>query len=134
MLGKKKDFAEEKINSIFAEDVVIEGNITLKDAVRVDGTIKGDIVSKGSIFVGKTGKIEGSVQAANIMIAGSVQGNLNISQRIEAVSASKIKGDIVAKSLSIDENAHFEGRCTMNVNGKEAKEDKALKVADTVEA
>ncbi|MDD2971427.1 MAG: polymer-forming cytoskeletal protein [Lachnospiraceae bacterium] len=122
MLGKKKDFAEEKIQSLIGEDVVIEGNMTLKDAVRIDGKIKGDITSKGSLFVGKNGVIEGNIQAVNIMIAGTINGNMNITERIEATATSKIKGDIVAKSLVIDENAAFEGNCTMNMNGKSAVE------------
>ena len=121
MLGKKKDFAEEKIQSVIGDDVVIEGKVTLREAVRIDGTINGDVVSKGCIFVGKNGKIKGSVQASNIMIAGTIDGNMNIAERIEATATSKIKGDIVAKSLAIDENASFEGKCTMNMNGKNGK-------------
>jgi len=121
MLGKKKDYTEEKIQSIIGEDVEIEGKVTFKEAVRIDGVINGDITSKECVFVGKNGKIHGNIQASNIMIAGTIQGNMNIAERIEATATSKIKGDIVAKSLAIDENASFEGKCTMNMNGKNGK-------------
>ncbi|MDD3205862.1 MAG: polymer-forming cytoskeletal protein [Lachnospiraceae bacterium] len=129
MLGKKKDFSNEKINSIIGADAIIEGTFTTKDTTRIDGIIKGNVETKGTLLVGKSGKIEGKIQAANIMIAGEVIGDLHITERIEATATSKIMGDIVAKSLSIDEKAKFEGRCTMNMNNvnSKTKEDAEIK-------
>lgn len=116
MFSKKtKDFSAEKINSIIGADAVIEGTFTTKDTTRIDGKIIGDIQSDGTLLIGRSAKIEGKVKAVNIMIAGEVIGDLNIKERIEATGTSKIKGDIVAKSLSIDENAKFRGNCTMNM-------------------
>ncbi len=118
MFGNKtKDFSAEKINSIIGSDAVIEGSFTTKDTTRIDGVIKGDIHSAGTLIIGKGAKVEGKVKAANIMIAGEIRGDLHIKERIEATGTSKIVGDIVARSLTIDENAKFQGNCTMNMNG-----------------
>ena len=130
---KVKDFSAEKINSIIGADAVIEGTFTTKDTTRIDGVVNGDITTKGTLIIGQSGVIEGSIQAANVMIAGQVKGNLKISDRIEATATSMIMGDIEAKSLSVDEKAVFQGRCTMNMpSTKEApalKERKEEKVA-----
>ncbi len=128
MFGNKtKDFSGEKINSIIGSDAVIEGSFTTKDTTRIDGVIKGDIHSAGTLIIGKGAKIEGKVKAANIMIAGEITGDLHIKERIEATGTSKIIGDIVAKSLSIDENAKFQGKCTMNMNGSQKETENKTK-------
>lgn len=128
MFGNKtKDFSAEKINSIIGADAVIEGTFTTKDTTRIDGVIKGDIHSAGTLIIGKSAKVEGKVKAANIMIAGEITGDLQIKERIEATGTSKIFGDIVAKSLSIDENAKFRGRCTMNMNVSQKETDSKTK-------
>lgn len=130
---KTKDFSAEKINSIIGVNAVIEGSFTTKDTTRIDGTIRGDIHSAGTLIIGKSAKIEGKVKAANIMIAGEVKGDLHIKDRIEATSTSKIIGDIVAKSLSIDENAKFQGNCTMNMESSQKEPDnRNIEVTDGV--
>lgn len=116
MFGKKTvDFSSEEINSIIGSDAVIEGSFTTKDTTRIDGTIKGNVDTRGTLIIGPKGRIEGNVQAANVLVAGEVRGDMNVAEKIEASSSGKIIGDIQAKSLVIDENAMFQGRCTMNV-------------------
>lgn len=116
MFGKKTvDFSSEEINSIIGSDAVIEGSFTTKDTTRIDGTIKGNVDTRGTLIIGPKGRIEGNVQAVNVLVAGEVRGDMNVAEKIEASSSGKIIGDIQAKSLVIDENAMFQGRCTMNV-------------------
>ena len=112
---KSKDFTVEKISSVIGIDAIITGTLDVKDTTRIEGTIKGDVKSESTVIIGTTGKVEGNIFAKNIMIAGEVAGNITVSERIEASASGKIKGDIQAKSLYIDENAVFQGQCTMNV-------------------
>jgi len=116
MFNKKgKDFTVEKISTMIGSDAVITGTFEAKDTTRVEGVIHGDIKSEETVIVGTTGKVNGNITAKNVMVAGEVKGNMHVVERIEASASGKIFGDIQAKSLYIDENAVFQGQCTMNV-------------------
>lgn len=118
MLGKKaNEHVNAKINSIIGPDMVLEGNISAKEAVRVEGTIKGNVSSEGAVIVSATGKITGNVSGSNIMIGGTIEGDMTSGGRIEVAATGKVNGNIKTKSLIIDENAVFQGQCTMNQDG-----------------
>ena len=50
-----------------------------------------------------------------ILIAVTVYGNLKAEQRIELTETGRVLGDLVTKTLVIDEGASFKGSCTMEV-------------------
>lgn len=103
-----------KIDSIIGAEAVFEGNLTTTATTRVDGVVKGDIRSEGTLIVGPGGKVIGNIKAANIMVAGSVEGDMTADGKIEAASTGVIIGNIETKCLFIDENAIFQGQCNMH--------------------
>lgn len=102
-----------KIDSIIGAEAVFEGNLTTSATTRVDGVVKGDIRSEGTLIVGPGGKVVGNIKAANIMVGGTVEGDLTADNKIEAASTGVIIGNIETKCLFIDENAVFQGQCNM---------------------
>lgn len=124
-----------KIDSIIGADAVVTGNLKTGATTRIDGVVQGDIESKGTLIVGVGGKITGNITAAYIMVAGEVKGDLFAGEKIEVSSSGKITGNIQTKSLIVDENAMFQGKCIMNVDKKEESQtiehDKQKTVSET---
>ena len=115
MLGKKStEHLNAKISSVIGADMVMEGNITAKETIRIEGTVKGDVNSEGILIISSSGKVIGNVKASNIMVGGTIEGDMTSNGRIEVSATGKINGNIRTKSLIIDENAVFQGQCTMN--------------------
>ena len=115
MLGKKTtDQINAKISSIIGSDMVVEGDIKAKEAVRVEGSVTGDVETEGALIISSTGKVKGNVKGSNIIIGGSLEGDLTSGGRTEVASTGKVIGNIRTKSLVVDENAVFQGQCTMN--------------------
>lgn len=144
MLGKKvTDHVNAKISTIIGADVVLNGNVEAKEAIRIEGTLNGDVKSEGTLVISSTGKVKGNVSGSNIMVAGVIEGDMDSSGRIEVAATGKIMGNIRTKSLIIDENAVFQGQCTMNVGVEKTaapeqtapaqKEIKELKAAESKE-
>lgn len=118
MLGKKTtDQINAKISSIIGSDMVVEGDIRAKEAVRVEGSVTGDVETEGALIISATGKVKGNVKGSNIIIGGSLEGDLTSGGRTEVASTGKVIGNIRTKSLIVDENAVFQGQCTMNAEG-----------------
>lgn len=115
------DTSLEQIVSIIGPGAVIEGPFTAKDSTRVDGTINGNVTISGSLIIGFDGKINGTVSALNIYNAGEIHGNVTAGGKVEISDTGKIFGDIISKSLVIDENAVFQGQCTMTSDKSSAE-------------
>lgn len=118
MLGKKTaEQINAKISSVIGSDMVVEGNVRAKEAVRVEGKVTGDVESEGALIISAGGSVKGNVKGSSIIIGGSVEGDLTSGGRTEVASTGKVIGNIRTKSLIVDENAVFQGQCIMNAEG-----------------
>lgn len=122
--------ARTKVGTLIGKGAVIEGNITAPETVRLDGTLNGNCDCKENLIIGVDGQVNGDITAQNVLISGNVEGDIFADGKIELLATGKILGNITAKSLVIDENACFDGRCSMttapvmaanSVNGKADK-------------
>ena len=66
------------ITTIVGNDTVVEGTIITKASVRIDGTLIGGVSAEGVVILSKNGKIKGNIMAENIVVAGVVEGNMQI--------------------------------------------------------
>lgn len=94
----------------------ITGDITSNGDIRIDGTLKGSLNTKGKVVIGTTGKINGEVICKNSEVSGIVEGKITVGQLLNLKASSKILGDIVTSKLSIEPGAKFTGNCKMSDN------------------
>lgn len=118
MFGKSKDASamtdtRTKIGTLIGEGAVFDGNLTAPETIRVDGTLNGNCTCEKEVIIGPAGFIDGNISAQSILISGKVNGDISVRGKLELLSTGKISGNVVAKSLVIDEDASFDGRCTM---------------------
>jgi len=117
MLSKRNNVTLEnsnlKVGTIVGEGAIFQGNLIVKDTVRVDGEVKGDIKTEAVLIVGSKGRIDGNIEADTIFAGGLIKGDLHAKNKTEISSTGKVFGDITTKILVVDENAIFQGRCDM---------------------
>jgi cytoskeletal protein CcmA (bactofilin family) len=74
MFFKKSNKIDSSIDTLIGANTVVSGDVTFSGGLRVDGTIRGNIQeqagSQGTIILGESGRIEGSVTAASIVLPG----------------------------------------------------------------
>lgn len=122
MLTKKSVTLEQgnmKVNTIIGTGAVFTGNVTVKDTIRIDGEVEGNVKTDATLIVGSSGKIKGNVEADTIFTGGCIYGNLTVQNKVEASPTAKIYGDIKTKVIVIDENAVFQGKCDMGQQKEE---------------
>ncbi len=121
MFGSKKKgdtINTSIINTIIGNNSKIEGVLSASESTRIDGLLEGKIVSESSVIVGESGIVSGDITAIEILVAGTVYGNLIAKDRIEMTSTGRVLGDLITKTLVIDEGASFKGNCTMDFVGE----------------
>jgi cytoskeletal protein CcmA (bactofilin family) len=92
----------------------ITGDIKSNGDIRIDGTLKGNLNTKGKVVIGPTGKVCGEVICKNSEVSGIVEGKITVGQLLNLKASSKILGDIVTVKLSIEPGAIFSGYCKMS--------------------
>ena len=110
---KIKGLNAEDLNGFLDEGTEIVGELRFRDTFRVDGRVKGKIVSDNLLIVGESGHVEADVECGTVSIRGSVQGRVLGRQRIELLAGSRVQGTLVSPKLVIEEGAFFQGECDM---------------------
>ena len=93
--------------SCIGSDMSIVGNIECKGPAQVFGRIEGE-VRASDLQISDGAQVEGSVIAQNVTVCGRVKGTIR-AVRVKLQNGGAVEGDIFHRSLSIDENAQFEG-------------------------
>mgnify|MGYP000026500163 CR=1 FL=1 len=95
--------------SILGPDLVITGTVYSEGEIQLDGAVEGD-VRAGSLTLGENASIKGEVEADLAVIHGHLIGSLR-AREVRLAASSRIEGDIVHSTLSIEAGAYFEGQC-----------------------
>ena len=94
----------------------ITGDIKSNGDLRIDGSLIGNLNTKGKVVIGLTGKVRGEIICKNSEISGLIEGKITVSQLLILKATSKILGDIATSKLSIEPGAVFSGNCKMSEN------------------
>jgi cytoskeletal protein CcmA (bactofilin family) len=92
----------------------ITGDIKSSGDIRIDGSLTGNLNTKGKVVIGPTGKVKGEVICKNSEIAGYLEGKIMVGQLLNLKASSKINGEIATAKLSIEPGAVFSGNCKMS--------------------
>jgi cytoskeletal protein CcmA (bactofilin family) len=101
-------------NTVIGSSIVIDGEITGDEDLVIQGTVKGKISLKESLFVESTGTVEADIQTQNVEIGGAVTGNVTASDKVELKAACRMVGDIKAPRILIADGASFKGNVDMD--------------------
>jgi cytoskeletal protein CcmA (bactofilin family) len=106
---------DETIQTIVGMDSLLTGVIHAGGSIRLEGGYSGEINSQGTVFVGHKSVVQGNIHAMRVVVAGEVQGDIEVIESIDILSTGKITGDIRGKKLTIDEGATFLGNVNMDL-------------------
>jgi cytoskeletal protein CcmA (bactofilin family) len=114
--------------SVVGKSITIIGDITGSEPLHVEGCVKGSIKLESSYLnIGPDAKVQSSVEAREVVVRGSIVGNVNVSERIDIRCGGALVGDVMAHSVSIEEGAYFKGSIDMR-RSEAAKNNKAPNV------
>src|SRR5579862_3784733 len=108
------------------KSVQIRGEVKGSEDLLVDGVVEGTItLSKSRLTVGPNAKVQANVAARDVVVIGSLTGDIQATGRVELRAGANLKGDIHAARLSIEENALFSGKVDLAQPTGQAGSDRA---------
>lgn len=99
--------------SLVAKDAVWDGKLVCSGNVRVEGTLRGEIHTTGALFVAADARVEGSVKARTVTLAGEIHGDVQCDERLEILEGGAARGEVDTGALVVHEGAFIESRFQM---------------------
>ncbi len=114
-MGKvvNEEFDSATINLI-GTGTIIQGDINCNGDIRINGTLNGNLNTKGRLIVGEAGRIKGEISCKNADILGFVEGKMTVTDLLSLKSSSTIIGEVSIGRISIEPGCKFNGTCKMN--------------------
>lgn len=102
--------------------VMIKGQIFSREDLVIDGEVEGTVEAQDHrVTVGPNGKVQASVRAREIVVLGSIHGNVEAADKIDIRKDARLIGDIKTARIVIEDGAYFKGSIDIV---KETKRDK----------
>ena len=104
------------------KSVIVKGEITGSEDLYVDGEVRGGIeLREHALTVGPNGKVEANVIAREIVVQGTLNGNVHASDKIEIRKAGSLLGDLTTARIIIEDGAYFKGSIDISKPGQKTE-------------
>lgn len=100
--------------AVLSPSIVLRGEISGDEDLLVEGRVEGKVLLRQNVVtVGAKGRVAAEVHARTILIEGEVEGNLAAEEQIVLRKSARVRGDLVAPRVTIEDGARFKGTIDM---------------------
>ncbi len=101
------------IGTTLGKETLFAGTMRFTDSLKINGTLKGEIISEGILYIEEGAVIDADIQVGSAVIAGVVNGNIIATDKLEIMTSGKVYGNIRTARLRIADGVVFKGKCEM---------------------
>jgi cytoskeletal protein CcmA (bactofilin family) len=108
--GRAADAEAVRGNAHIGKSVVVKGQVFGREDIYVDGELDGSIeLLEHRLTIGPHGKVNAGIKAREVVIVGTVHGNIEATDKIDIRKDAKLVGDIRTARIVIEDGAYFKG-------------------------
>ena len=116
-LGATADRATARLGA----SLHVKGEISGNEDLLIDGSVEGLVqLDERKLTVGATAKVTADIIAREVVVYGTVKGNLRAKDRIEIKKDGSVNGDLTTARIMIEDGAYFKG--SIEIDKTEQKE------------
>ncbi|HEY3785528.1 MAG TPA: polymer-forming cytoskeletal protein [Steroidobacteraceae bacterium] len=111
-----RDSKQPRIDTLIDKASHVYGDLVFAGGLHLDGTISGNVRADpnegSSLSVSETGAIEGTVAVSNVMLNGTVKGDIVASDRVVLGSTARVQGSVYYGVIEMTLGAQIMGKLT----------------------
>ena len=116
--------ATSQHQTFLGQTAVLRGELSADEDLLIEGNFEGTIsLDEHCLTVGTEGKVKAEIRARQVVILGSVAGNIAAREKVEIRRSGHVVGDLKAAAVAIEEGAFFKG--SIDILHEEAQEGSA---------
>src|ERR1700704_4467524 len=109
----KNSTHNEEWTGFIDQGVTLDGTLTVTGTFRIDGNVKGNIISEQTVILGEGARVEGQIEGNRVVISGRFDGVIFAKGRVEIEAKGVVTGEVHSPCMVIDPGGIFDGRCHM---------------------
>src|ERR1700691_4092938 len=98
-----------RVTAFIGKTVRVRGEIYSEEELYFDGEVEGSLEVRHLLTIGPNGKVKANVKAKELVVRGSIQGDVEASDRISIMNGASIVGDVKTAGIVIEDGAYFKG-------------------------
>lgn len=113
------DVKKERISTVLAFGSTFQGDLSLKEGVKVDGDLRGNLSfgeDDGLGIIARSATVQGNMRGPRALIMGTVEGDIFIHGLLVLSPTAMVIGNVHYDRLVVHDGAQISG--TMNVNAR----------------
>lgn len=114
------------VDTLIGRQTEILGDIRFTGGLHVDGKIKGKVIASAdkasALSVSENGMVEGDVRVPNVVLNGTVIGDVHASQKIAIAAKARVTGNVYYRIIEMESGAQVNGQLVHDVGGSAAAE------------
>lgn len=108
--SRRPDEAVARGAALIGKSLVLTGKISGREDLVVDGRVEGDVeLPENKLTVGAGGHVQGGIRAREVVVYGTVHGNMEAAEKVEIKRNARVLGDMRTARPVIEEEAYFKG-------------------------
>src|SRR5947209_10556040 len=97
-------------SATLGKNVTVKGQIFAREDLTIDGEVEGTVeCHEHRLTIGPNARVQAGLKAREIIIQGSIQGNVDATDKIDIKKEAKLVGDIKTSRIVIEDGAYFKG-------------------------
>jgi cytoskeletal protein CcmA (bactofilin family) len=112
--NKQKKSSAEKGVTLIAANTEVSGDVHFVNQLYINGRVKGnitaDVGTDATVIVSEEGSVSGEIRVPNVVVNGSVEGNVYATNRMELARNAEVKGNVYYRLIEMQLGAMVDGQ------------------------
>jgi cytoskeletal protein CcmA (bactofilin family) len=113
-MARVKRFKAPRVSTVIGQGTVITGDLAFSGGLHLDGVVKGNVAgdgdSRSTLTVSELGSVEGDVHVENLILNGTIVGDVYANERVELVTNARVTGTVYYRMLEMAMGAEVNGK------------------------
>lgn len=104
---------QKQLDTLIGQSTRLKGDMTFNGMMHLDGRVEGSIIAENdndTLTISENGAVKGTIKAGNLVINGSIDGDITASGKIEVLSQARISGNIYYVNIEMETGSQVNGQ------------------------
>jgi len=119
-----RDSRPARIDTLIGKTARVQGDVDFEGGLHLDGQVRGNVRSgeagASTLSVSESGAIEGEVQVPNVVLNGTVKGDIRARERIVLGATARVEGNVYYGVIEMTLGAQIMGKLVRLAPGEPA--------------
>jgi cytoskeletal protein CcmA (bactofilin family) len=113
-MARVRKFKPPKVSTVIGQGTRVSGDLTFSGGLHLDGSVTGNVSGEtggeATLTISEQGRVEGDVRVDNLILNGTIVGDVHVRQRVELASKAKVTGTVHYHLLEMAMGAEVNGQ------------------------